>query len=226
MWPNHTTEYGARVRHLWSLIAGLVAAPVTWILMALGQSGSIETITRWAETGTFNTARLIEPAVYLAVAGIILGLIATLRISPAGPLAAGLLLVAPYAALFGSPLRVRSAVPGNWGLFGDPLPLRLPLDNGTLGAGGDVAADGGVQRAALAPVAEPAAAGPVHAGAAGLQRPGRSAGAHGSGHRPADAGLPAGRRAARRRLAVGHPAGRHVSTRRYGGIADRPISRQ
>lgn len=132
MWPNHTTEYGARVRHLWSLIAGLVAAPVTWILMALGQSGSIETITRWAETGTFNTARLIEPAVYLAVAGIILGLIATLRISPAGPLAAGLLLVAPYAALFGSPLRVRSAVPGNWGLFGDPLPLRLPLDNGTL----------------------------------------------------------------------------------------------
>lgn len=132
MWPDHTTEYGARVRHLWSLIAGLVAAPVVWILMALGQSGSSETITRWAETDTFNTARLIEPAVYLAVAGIILGLIATLRTSPAGALVAGLLLVAPYAALFFSPLRVRSAVPGGWGLFGDPLPLRLPLDNGTL----------------------------------------------------------------------------------------------
>jgi hypothetical protein len=120
------------VRHLWSLIAGVVAAPVAWILIALGQSGSTQTITRWAETDTFNTARLIEPAVYLGVAGIVLGLLATLRISPAGPLAAGLLLVAPYVGMFVAPLRVRSAVPGSWGLFGDPLPLRLPLDNGTI----------------------------------------------------------------------------------------------
>jgi hypothetical protein len=120
------------VRHLWSLIAGVVAAPVAWILMALGQSGSSQTITRWAETDTFNTARLIEPAVYLGVAGIVLGLIATLRISPAGPLAAGVLLVAPYAGMFIEPLRVRSAVPGGWRLFGDPLALRGPLDNGTL----------------------------------------------------------------------------------------------
>ena len=59
-------------------------------------------------------------------------MLATLRWSPLGPLVAGLLLMAPYVGMFIAPLRVRSAVPGGWRLFGDPLPLRLPLDNGTL----------------------------------------------------------------------------------------------
>jgi hypothetical protein len=125
-------RYGAGVRHFWSLLAGVVAAPVAWVLVALGQSNSASTIGGWAETGVFHTARLIEPAVYLGVAGIVLGLIATLRISPLGPTVAGLLLAAPYVGMFIAPLRVRSAVPGGWRLFGEALPLRLPLENGTL----------------------------------------------------------------------------------------------
>ncbi len=129
---RNTLRYGARVRHLWSLLAGIAAAPLVWILLALGQDGSASTITTWAETSAFNTARLIEPAVYLGAAGIVLGVLATLRWSPLGPLLAGLLLMAPYVGMFIAPLRVRSAVPGGWRLFGDPLPLRLPLDNGTL----------------------------------------------------------------------------------------------
>jgi hypothetical protein len=120
------------VRHFWSLVAGVVAAPIVWVLVALGQSDSASTIDRWAETGTFHTGRLIEPAVYLAAAGIVLGLIATLRTSPLGPTVAGLLLAAPYVGMFVSPLRVRSAVPGGWHVFGQPLPLRLPLENGTI----------------------------------------------------------------------------------------------
>ncbi|SDY74211.1 hypothetical protein SAMN05421684_1311 [Asanoa ishikariensis] len=129
---RNALRYGARVRHLWSLLAGIVAAPLVWILLALGQDGSTSTITTWADTSAFNTARLIEPAVYLAAAGIALGVLATLRWSPLGPLIAGLLLMAPYVGMFIAPLRVRSAVPGGWRLFGDPLQLRLPLDNGTL----------------------------------------------------------------------------------------------
>ncbi|MDG4820962.1 hypothetical protein O7635_03725 [Asanoa sp. WMMD1127] len=109
-----------------------MVAPLAWILLALGQDGSNSTITTWAETSTFNTARLIEPAVYLGAAGVVIGVLATLRWSPLGPLVAGLLLMAPYVGMFIAPLRVRSAVPGGWRLFGDPLPLRLPLDNGTL----------------------------------------------------------------------------------------------
>ncbi|GAA2699969.1 hypothetical protein ACFY2R_29565 [Micromonospora olivasterospora] len=120
------------MRHLWSFLAGLVVAPVTWVLVTLGQDGSARTITRWVEIGTFNTANLIEPAVYLAVAGILLGLLGTLRVSPLGPLVAGLLLVTPYVGMFLAPFTVRDRIPENWHVLGDPLPLALPAQNGTL----------------------------------------------------------------------------------------------
>ncbi|MDO3701115.1 hypothetical protein Q3W71_05400 [Micromonospora sp. C28SCA-DRY-2] len=120
------------MRHLWSFLAGLVVAPVTWVLVALGQDGSAGTVDRWVEIGTFNTANLIEPAVYLAVGGILLGLLATLRTSPLGPLTAGLLLAVPYVGLFVAPFQVRNRIPDDWKAFGDPLPLRLPVENGTL----------------------------------------------------------------------------------------------
>ncbi|GIJ77958.1 hypothetical protein SAMN05443287_105324 [Micromonospora phaseoli] len=120
------------MRHLWSFLAGLVVVPVTWVLVALGQDGSASTVDRWVEIGTSNTANLIEPAVYLAVGGVVLGLLGTLRISPLGPLVAGLLLVTPYVGLFVTPFRVRERIPGGWKFLGDPLPLRLPVENGTL----------------------------------------------------------------------------------------------
>ncbi|KXK59948.1 hypothetical protein AWW66_21505 [Micromonospora rosaria] len=120
------------MRHLWSFLAGLVVAPVTWVLVTLGQDGSMRTVDRWVEVGTFNTANLIEPAVYLAVGGILLGLLGTLRVSPLGPLVAGLLLVTPYVGMFVAPFEVRDRIPDGWALFGDPLPLELPVENGTL----------------------------------------------------------------------------------------------
>jgi hypothetical protein len=120
------------MRHLWSLLAGVVAAPLTWVLVSMGQGGSTRTVTGWLESRRYDTVDLIEPAAYLAVAGIVLGLIGTLRFSPLGPLVAGLLLIGPYAGMFADPFTVRDAVPGDWEVLGDPLPLRLPLDNGTL----------------------------------------------------------------------------------------------
>ncbi|MFE0589680.1 hypothetical protein [Micromonospora echinospora] len=120
------------MRHLWSFLAGLVVAPVTWVLVALGQDGSGRTIDRWVELGTFNTANLIEPAVYLGVAGLLFGLVGMLRVSPLGPLVAGLLLIAPYVGMLVAPFDVRDQLPDNWKVFGDPLPLLLPVRNGTL----------------------------------------------------------------------------------------------
>ncbi|MEW1587085.1 hypothetical protein AB0283_16795 [Micromonospora vinacea] len=120
------------MRHLWSFLAGLVVAPITWVLVTLGQDGSSRTVDRWVEIGTFNTANLIEPAVYLGVGGVLLGLLGTLRFSPLGPLVAGALLVTPYIGMFVAPFSVRDAIPHEWKVFGDPLPLRLPVENGTL----------------------------------------------------------------------------------------------
>ncbi|GAB3344834.1 hypothetical protein RMN56_06920 [Micromonospora halotolerans] len=120
------------MRHLWSFLAGLVVAPVTWVLVTLGQDGSGRTVHRWVEIGTYSTPNLIEPAVYLGVAGILLGLLGTLRFSPLGPAVAGLLLVVPYLGLFAAPFNVRDRIPEDWKMLGDPLPLRQPLENGTL----------------------------------------------------------------------------------------------
>ncbi|MEV4757484.1 hypothetical protein AB0J86_20535 [Micromonospora sp. NPDC049559] len=120
------------MRHLWSFLAGIVAAPVAWVLVTLGQDGSDRTVTRWVEVGTFTTANLIEPTVYLAVAGIVLGLLGTLRVSPLGPLVAGLLLAAPYVGLLIDPFALRDRLPDNWSLLGDRLPFFEPVQNGTL----------------------------------------------------------------------------------------------
>ncbi|MEU5562264.1 hypothetical protein [Micromonospora musae] len=120
------------MRHLWSFLAGLVVAPVTWVLVTLGQDGSSGTIGRWVEIGKFNTANLIEPTVYLAAGGILLGLLGTLRFSPVGPLLAGLLLVVPYIGMFVAPYEVRDRIPDGWKVLGDPLPLQVPVENGTL----------------------------------------------------------------------------------------------
>lgn len=120
------------MRHVWSLLAGVVIAPLTWCLVALGQNGSQEKVADWVDTGRWDGVDLIEPAIYLAVAGILLGLIATLRLSPVGPLVGGLLLLAAYVGLFISPLDVRDALPDNWEIQDRHIQLLGPLDNGTL----------------------------------------------------------------------------------------------
>lgn len=125
-------RYGARMRHLLSLLAGVIVAPLTWCLVALGQSGSQDQVGEWVSARRFDTVDLIEPAIYLAVAGILLGLIATLRISPVGPLVGGLLLIAAYVGMFITPLDMRRAVPDDWEVWDRHLPLTVPLDNGTL----------------------------------------------------------------------------------------------
>ena len=120
------------MRHLGSLVAGILIAPVAWILIALGQQKSAVTITSWQQSGSFDTADLVLPASYLLAAAILIGLIATLRISPLGSLVAGLFYAGTYVGLFINPVRVRNAVPETFGLFGTKVAVRTPLDNGTL----------------------------------------------------------------------------------------------
>jgi hypothetical protein len=122
------------MRHLWSLIAGVVVAPLAWALLAMGQAGTSATITAWTGDNAFDTADLIQPAAYLVAAGVLLGLVATLRISPLGALVAGLAYLGLNVGLFIDPFSVTDAVPNNWKPFGETIPLRGPLVNGTLAA--------------------------------------------------------------------------------------------
>lgn len=122
------------MRHVWSLLAGIVAAPVAWLLLATGQHRAGTTAAAWEATDTFNTADLLGPAAVLAVAGVLLGLLGTLRWSPAGPIAAGLVLVLPTAFMFADPFRTLDTISGpeGWRLLGQDFMPRLPVQNGTL----------------------------------------------------------------------------------------------
>jgi hypothetical protein len=122
------------MRHLKSLLAGVVAAPLVWLLIAAGQTQWQGTVAEWNAAGRFDTADLIVPGVFLAVAGIVLGLLATLRVSPVGPLVAGLLLLIPTVGMFIHPFNAAEMISDEdgWVLLDQAIRPRLPVANGTL----------------------------------------------------------------------------------------------
>jgi hypothetical protein len=72
------------MRHLGSLLASIVVAPVAWVLLAFGQ-GDVHAV--WEPHDTVSTWP--EQVAALAAAGLLLGLVASTRISPVGPVVAG-----------------------------------------------------------------------------------------------------------------------------------------
>ena len=120
------------MRHVLSLIAGVVAALLAWLLLATGQLGWLTTVDDWEVAGTYDTAELIGPGIALAVVGVLLGVLGMLRWSPTGPVAAGVLLTAPAVVMFVNPFQMSEWVADEWRLFGQDLAPLLPVRNGTL----------------------------------------------------------------------------------------------
>ena len=87
------------MRHLWTLIAAIVIAPAAWLLIAFGQTQSGTAFGKAAQSGTWTASNFIWPLLFLAGAGILLGLIGTLRFSPLGAVLTGLFYVASYIAV-------------------------------------------------------------------------------------------------------------------------------
>jgi hypothetical protein len=181
------------MRHLGSLIAGILITPLAWGFIAFGQQKSAATVASWTDSGTFDTGDLLKPAGFLLAAGILIGLVAALRVSPLGALLAGLVYVVTYVVFFLNPLDVRDAIPEPT-VLGTKIPLRTPLDNGTLlliGAALLVAvvSVGRWRRWPVVAAAEPGAAGaPAPAegpGEPGAETPGTP------GETPADVGTSA-----------------------------------
>lgn len=86
------------MRHVLSLIYGLFGTLVAWLASAIGITGLLlgsatsgDLPDTWADTKLIGYAGL-------AVAGLVLGFLATLRLSPAGPILAGVLLLGAQAA--------------------------------------------------------------------------------------------------------------------------------
>jgi hypothetical protein len=119
------------MRHIGSLIAGIIAAPVAWLLIGWGQLDLAKPLATATQTGTFHTNDFIKPFVILAVAGLVVGLVASLRLSPIGPLVAGAALVAPYISLLVAPsYTIRQFNKSTHPLFKQVSNLLLPLTSG------------------------------------------------------------------------------------------------
>ena len=120
------------MRHLGSLIAGLLLAPAAWLLLAIGQPRTASIFAEWLDQRKYDTTDLLGPIGYLAAAGLLLGLVASLRLSPVGPGVAGAVYAAGYGVLLVNPLWGIDQIPNRIDLgFVDASP-RVPVTNGTL----------------------------------------------------------------------------------------------
>jgi hypothetical protein len=119
------------MRHVRTLIAALVIAPLAWILMAFGQDRSAQTFADAADSGSMRSADFIQPLLLLAAAGVVLGLIATLRFSPLGAVVTGVAYTATYAGLLIAPHGLLDLFDHHVSVAGHSADLSTPIRTGT-----------------------------------------------------------------------------------------------
>lgn len=119
------------MRHTATLIGAIVIAPLAWILIAFGEDRSAQAFANAASNGGFHTGDFVRPLLFLAAAGILLGLIATLRVSPLGASFAGAVYTASYVLLLVTPKRVVNLLPHHLSVAGRQADLTTPLRTGT-----------------------------------------------------------------------------------------------
>jgi hypothetical protein len=122
--------YGARMRHLGTLIAAVIIAPLAWILLAFGQDRSAQAFAN-VQGDAFDKGDFLRPALCLAAAGLLFGLIATLRFSPLGAVLTGIVYADSYLALLVNPKRLLDVFPGKISVAGRSADLTTPLRTGT-----------------------------------------------------------------------------------------------
>ncbi|MDT5035734.1 MAG: hypothetical protein QOE03_919 [Micromonosporaceae bacterium] len=116
------------MRHLGSLFAALIVAPVAWVLLAYGQ---IDIQPAWDHRETFAAVPpWPEKVAFLAAAGLLIGLIASVRISPLGPLVAGIAYTG-YGVVALWRRDVFDLLPDTWTVQDRTAPLHAPVLNGT-----------------------------------------------------------------------------------------------
>ena len=120
------------MRHLWTLIAAAVIAPLAWVLVAFGEDRSALAFTNAQRTGAFDTLDFFRPIVLLAAGGLLVGVLATLRFSPAGAGLLGLAYAGCYALLLVAPDGVLNVFRHRLSIGGHSADMSLPLQTGTV----------------------------------------------------------------------------------------------
>ena len=119
------------MRHIGTVIAAVIVGPLAWILFALGQDRSARAFADAQNGGALDSGDLVRPALLLAAAGLLLGLIATLRFSPLGAALTGLIYSTTYLGLLINPTAMLRLLDQKPTLNGHQVDLAAPLRTGT-----------------------------------------------------------------------------------------------
>lgn len=119
------------MRHIATLIAAAVIAPLAWILLAFGQDRSVQVIANGDQAGYLHGSEFVRPALVLAAAGLLLGLIATLRFSPLGAVVTGAAYASSYLLLLAAPGGVLRLFRHNLSIAGKHADASTPIRTGT-----------------------------------------------------------------------------------------------
>ncbi len=121
------------MRHIWSLVAGVVIAPLAWFLIAFGQAAMTERVTLSSSETDFLFGGLL-----LIGVGLLVGLIGSVRTSPVGALVAAVIYIGGTVYLLLAPSSA-SDLFGNTNLVGNyEVVLSTPLHSGVLAVVGGV----------------------------------------------------------------------------------------
>jgi len=126
---EHGTVRG--MRHLGTLFAAIVIAPAAWLLIAFGQTEASPAFAKAQASGAWPAGDFIRPLLLLAGAGILLGIIGTLRFSPLGAVLTGLAYTASFVAVLFAGKTVNSLLNYKITLAGHDADLRMPVATGT-----------------------------------------------------------------------------------------------
>jgi hypothetical protein len=118
------------MRHIGTLIAALLIAPLAWILIAFGQERSVQALSG-GPNGFISTGSLIHPFEMLAGAGLLLGILATLRVSPLGSVVTGLGYSISYILMVVAPEGALRLFGHSFSVAGRRIDLSVPVRNGT-----------------------------------------------------------------------------------------------
>jgi hypothetical protein len=119
------------MRHMRSLIIAIIVAPLAWVLLALGQVRSTGAFPGAGQGGALHTADFVRPMVLLAGAGLLLGILGLLRLSPLGALVIGVVFTLSYTILLVAPSQVVDLLGRNVSVMGRHIDLAAPIRTGT-----------------------------------------------------------------------------------------------
>jgi hypothetical protein len=117
------------MRHTWSLVAGAIFAPLAWFLIAFGQGAMTQRVSLAGSQDDFLLGGLLIIGV-----GLMLGLIGSLRTSPAGALFTAVIYLGFSVYAFKSPLTDIALFGRIWKIGSYDVVLATPVNHGVLAA--------------------------------------------------------------------------------------------